>query len=102
MFTEVDVIVGATLPALAPRIEEQGTVEINGKGVDTVDAFTRLNSPQNVAGLPAISVPCGLERGLPIGLQFIAAKGRDDLVISLSAAYQRETHWHQRRPPIAR
>ena len=100
-FDSVDVLVGATLPALPPRIDAQ-EVEINGKGAKVVDAFTRLNGPQNMAGVPAMTVPCGLAKGLPIGLQLIAAEGKDDVLLSLGAAFQRETHWHQRRPPIAR
>lgn len=100
-FESVDVLVGATLPALPPRIDAQ-EVEINGKGVKVVDAFTRLNGPQNMAGVPAMTIPCGLSKGLPIGLQLIAAEGKDDVLLSLGAAFQRETHWHQRRPPIAR
>jgi aspartyl-tRNA(Asn)/glutamyl-tRNA(Gln) amidotransferase subunit A len=101
IFTEVDLLVGATLPALPPRIDERG-VFINGKEVNTVEAFTRFNAPQNLAGLPSLSVPCGLAKGLPIGLQIIGAEGADESVITLGAAFQRETHWHQRRPPIAR
>ena len=101
IFTEVDLLVGATLPALPPRIDERG-VQINGKEVNTVEAFTRFNSPQNLAGLPSLSVPCGLAKGLPIGLQIIGAEGADESVITLGASFQRETHWHQRRPPIAR
>ncbi|MFN8666156.1 MAG: amidase [Gemmatimonadaceae bacterium] len=100
-FTEVDVLVGATLPALPPRIDEH-VVHIDGREVNTVDAFTRFNAPQNLAGLPALSVPCGLAKGLPIGLQFFAAEGADEHVLAIGAAFQRETHWHQRRPPIAR
>lgn len=100
-FTEVDILVGATLPALPPAIDERG-VRINGKEVNTIEAFTRFNAPQNLAGLPSLSIPCGLAKGLPIGLQMIGAEGADDTVISMGAAFQRETHWHQRRPPIAR
>ena len=51
-FTEVDVIVGATLPALPPRVDED-FVHIDGKEENTVEAFTRFNAPQNLAGLPA-------------------------------------------------
>ncbi|MEP7383411.1 MAG: amidase [Gemmatimonadota bacterium] len=101
IFTEVDILVGATLPALPPRIDER-TVHINGKEANTIESFTRFNSPQNLAGLPSLSVPCGLAKGLPIGLQIIGAEDGDESVITLGAAFQRETHWHQRRPPIAR
>lgn len=100
-FESVDVIVGATLPTLPPRIDEL-EVEINGKRTKVVEAFTRYNAPQNMAGVPALTIPCGLVKGLPVGLQLIAAEGKDESLLSLGAAFQRETHWHQRRPPIAR
>lgn len=101
VFADVDILIGATLPTLPPRIDEH-VVHINGKEANTVDAFTRFNAPQNLAGLPALSVPCGLSRGLPIGLQIFGPEGGDEAVLALGAAFQRETHWHQRRPPIAR
>ena len=97
----VDVMVGATLPALAPRVEE-AVAHVNGAQVNVVDAFTRFNAPQNMAGLPSLAVPCGLAKGLPIGLQFFGPEGADEAVLAIGAAFQRETHWHQRRPPIAR
>jgi aspartyl-tRNA(Asn)/glutamyl-tRNA(Gln) amidotransferase subunit A len=96
-FRDVDVLVGATLPALPPRIGASH-VTINGVEANTVDAFTRFNSPQNVAGLPALSVPCGLAAGFPVGLQFFGAEGNDATVLSVGAAYQRETDWHTRTP----
>ncbi len=54
----------------------------------------------NVAGLPALSVPCGFtkEKNLPIGIQFVADALREDLTIELAAAYQSATDWHRRRP----
>lgn len=100
-FESVDILVGATIPALPPKVGVT-EVEVNGKTEKVVDAFTRYNAPQNVAGIPALTIPCGLVRGLPVGLQLIAAEGRDESLLSLGAAFQRETHWHQRRPPIAR
>ena len=99
-FREVDVLVAPTVAALPHRIGEHA-VQIDGREANTLDAFTRLASPQNMAGLPALSIPCGFSAaGLPIGMQLIAAHGRDDLVLALGAAYQRETDWHLRRPPL--
>jgi aspartyl-tRNA(Asn)/glutamyl-tRNA(Gln) amidotransferase subunit A len=86
-FESVDCLAGAVLPALPPRIEDT-TVIINGQPVGVVDAFTRLNSPQNMAGLPALSVPCGMAGRLPVGLQVIGAAGRDDMVLRLGAALE--------------
>jgi aspartyl-tRNA(Asn)/glutamyl-tRNA(Gln) amidotransferase subunit A len=88
-FTEVDLIVGAVLPVIAPPIESDLS--------DVVAEFTRLNAAQNMAGVPALSVPCGFVAGMPVGLQIIGPRGGDAKVLELGAAFQRETDWHRRR-----
>ena len=87
-FEDVDCLVGAVLPVVPPRISDT-LVEINGKEVTIVDAFTRLNATQNMSGTPALSVPCGTANGIPVGLQIMSASGRDDLAHRLGAAFQR-------------
>ena len=70
---DVDALVVPTTPIAAPRIGEEST-SISGTLHPTRALLLRLNRPANLAGVPAISVSCGLtEAGLPIGLQFIAA-----------------------------
>jgi aspartyl-tRNA(Asn)/glutamyl-tRNA(Gln) amidotransferase subunit A len=89
LFETVDCLVGAVLPAPPPRIGDT-TVLIEGREVGVVDAFTRLNAPQNIAGIPALSVPCGTSMGgLPVGLQIISAAGRDETVLRLGTVVQR-------------
>jgi aspartyl-tRNA(Asn)/glutamyl-tRNA(Gln) amidotransferase subunit A len=88
LFENLDCLVGAVLPAGPPKIGDT-TVKVNGQEVGVVDAFTRLNAPQNMAGIPALSVPSGMSNGLPVGLQVISASGRDDVALRLGAAYQR-------------
>jgi len=52
----------------------------------------RLNRPANLAGVPAISVPCGLtEDGLPIGLQFIAAVTDEPLLLELARQFEQSS-----------
>jgi aspartyl-tRNA(Asn)/glutamyl-tRNA(Gln) amidotransferase subunit A len=98
VFDDVDCLVGAVVPVPAPPIGA-ATVRTPVGESGIVDAFTRCNSPQNMGGIPALSLPCGATRGgLPIGWQIMAARGRDDLVLGLGAAYQRATDWHERRP----
>jgi aspartyl-tRNA(Asn)/glutamyl-tRNA(Gln) amidotransferase subunit A len=88
IFEKLDCLVGAVLPVQPPKIGET-TVKVNGEEVGVVDAFTRLNAPQNMAGVPALSVPCGSVNGLPVGLQIISAIGCDDDALRLGAAFQR-------------
>jgi aspartyl-tRNA(Asn)/glutamyl-tRNA(Gln) amidotransferase subunit A len=89
-FENVDCLVGAVLPVAPPKIGET-TVSVNGKEVTVVDAFTRFNATQNMAGIPALSLPCGSAMGLPVGLQMISASGRDEAALRLGSAYERST-----------
>ena len=53
----------------------------------------------NIAGLPAISVPCGFTKDkLPVGIQFVAAALADDTCIGFAHNFQKATDWHQHRP----
>ena len=63
-----------------------------------VSANTR---PFNYLGLPAISVPCGFDpNGCPIGLQIAGRPFAEARMLQVADAYQRDTDWHARRPPV--
>jgi aspartyl-tRNA(Asn)/glutamyl-tRNA(Gln) amidotransferase subunit A len=87
-FEHVDCLVGAVLPVAPPKIGDT-TVVVNGKQETVVDAFTRLNAPQNMSGLPALSVPCGETNGMSVGFHVISAARRDDSAVQLAAAFER-------------
>ena len=100
----VDFIVTPTTPMCAPRIdspymEHLGEMHrVRGPGSGLV---SRNTSPFNSTGHPAITVPCGLNQGgLPIGLQFIGAGFREDLLFQVAAAYERVSPSQGRRPPV--
>jgi aspartyl-tRNA(Asn)/glutamyl-tRNA(Gln) amidotransferase subunit A len=54
----------------------------------------------NLAGLPGVSVPCGVADGLPVGLQLLGPPLEDATVLRVADAYQRRTAFHGRRPPL--
>jgi aspartyl-tRNA(Asn)/glutamyl-tRNA(Gln) amidotransferase subunit A len=99
-FDTVDVIVGPTLPLTAWRAGVE-SVQIAGSPESPLAASWRLTYPYNLTGLPAISLPCGLDPdGLPIGLQ-IAAKPFDELmVLRVAHLYERGHGWRDLRPPM--
>jgi amidase len=99
-----DVLVTPTCPALP---EPVGTHNPARPGM-TVDKFFEDLAPKetfsallNGTGSPALSLPLGQsEQGLPIGIQFAAAFGREDLLLRLAAVLEQEYRWDQRRPAI--
>jgi aspartyl-tRNA(Asn)/glutamyl-tRNA(Gln) amidotransferase subunit A len=55
--------------------------------------------PANLAGIPALSIPCGFgDTGLPIGMQLMAPAFRDDLLLSAGIAFQDVTNFHRVKP----
>ena len=91
-FAEVDVIAGPTTPtpafALGEKVDDPVQMYLND--IYTVSA--------NLAGLPGISVPCGLVGGLPVGLQLIGSLFDEATVLNFAHVYQQQTDWHARAP----
>jgi len=55
----------------------------------------------NLAGLPAISLPCGFAGGLPVAISFVGRPFFDNHVIGIGRAFQSQTDWHRRKPSMA-
>lgn len=86
---ELDALVVPTTPITATRVGEE-SVTIQGSNHATRGLLLRLNRPANLAGVPAISVPCGLtENGLPVGLQFMGAVTDEVLLLELARNFER-------------
>lgn len=100
VFEQTDVLVTPTLPIVAPPLGDQvGAVHRVRKGVQPT--LTRFTSPFNLTGLPAISIPCGLDRdGLPIGLQMVGRPFEEAMLLRAAFAYEQASAWHTRRPPL--
>ena len=94
VFGEVDALLAPTAPTPAFRlgeIDDPLTMYLN-------DVFT---IPASVAGIPAISVPCGFSAaGLPIGLQVIGKPFDEPMLFRIAHAYETATDWHRRRPSL--
>src|SRR5262249_49492737 len=88
LWTEVDCLFVPTAPNTAPQIG-QTTVVIDGESEDVRLAATRFVRGINVLGLPALSLPCGVDaHGLPIGLQIVGAEFTEALVLRAGAALE--------------
>jgi aspartyl-tRNA(Asn)/glutamyl-tRNA(Gln) amidotransferase subunit A len=85
----IDALMVPTIPVAAPLIGEE-TTRVGRTEHPTRALLLRLNRPANLAGVPAISVPCGFTgAGLPMGLQFIGAEHSEQLLLDVAEMYQR-------------
>jgi len=94
-FKEVDVIVTPTMPTTAFKLGEkiQDPLQMYLSDIFTISI--------NLAGVPAISVPCGISSGkLPIGLQIIGRPFEEEKIIRAAYAYEQATDWHKKRPVL--
>lgn len=101
LFRTADVILGPTEPVTAPRIGDT-RVAVAGGDESALAATWRLTYPYNLTGLPAISLPCGLDRNaLPIGLQIVARPFDEVTLLRAASAYEAAHDWKDRHPPSA-
>jgi len=98
-FERVDVVLGPTVPIVAPPIGH--TIEPGGQlNLSPRVIANRATVPCNLTGMPAISVPCGLSQGLPVGLQIMGPAFAEALVLRVAATYEAATEWRARRPEL--
>ena len=96
-FKQCDIIAGPVAPTVAGKIGEKAS---DPTQMYLEDIYTL--SP-NLAGLPAMSVPCGFgEAGMPVGLQLIGNYFSEASLLQVAHAYQLETDWHQQQSPFAK
>ena len=91
-FADVDLLLTPTSPTPAFH---KGQLTDDPVAMYQQDLYT---VPTSLAGLPAMSIPCGFSQGLPMGMQLIAPAFREDLALGLAAQFQRHTDWHLKRP----
>ncbi|MBN1152329.1 MAG: Asp-tRNA(Asn)/Glu-tRNA(Gln) amidotransferase subunit GatA [Dehalococcoidia bacterium] len=93
-FAEHDVLAMPTSPTVAFPL---GSKTDDPMQMYLSDVFTL---PVNIAGIPGLSLPCGFVDGLPVGLQLMADRFREDLLLKVGHAYEQATDWHLRRPDM--
>ena len=96
-----DVLVSPYQATPPPRIEDtKRPLTSKAQALEEIRNFT-FSTAAPIAGIPAISIPCGFSRDmLPIGLQIMAKRFDEESVFRAAYAYEQDTHWHTMRPPL--
>jgi len=93
-FSKYDVLIGPTMPSAALKI---GASEDQAMFGELADVLVEASS---IAGLTGLSIPCGFDHGLPVGLQITGRQRAETKVLQVGLAYQQATDWHTKQPPI--
>ena len=95
VFKDCDVIMTPTSPTVSFKVGEKLSDPLS---MYLSDIYT---IPANLAGIPAISVPCGFSKsGLPIGLQLMGKAFDEEMLLRVSYTYEQNTEWHLRKPKL--
>ena len=99
-FTYIDALLtpGELVP---PPLHEARTVTIADREVSLMAALISATCPFNITGQPALTIPCGFTRSeLPISLQIVGKAFDEATILQIGHAYEVQTPWHVRRPPV--
>ena len=94
VFRQVDALVTPTSPVVAFPLGERTADPLQMYVIDV------CTLPINIAGLPAISIPCGFSEGLPVGMQLIGPHLSEERLLGIAFAYEQATEWHRARPEL--
>ncbi len=98
---KVDVLVLPSGPVTAPPVESSPGIQSKEHALTGLAGRISFTGPFNLAGTPALSVPCGFSSsGMPMGLQIVGRPFAEETVLKVAHAYEQNTDWHNRRAPI--
>lgn len=100
VFTQADVLLTPTRPGGAPKISQPLGASPYDRAGPEDRGLTQHIPAGNLAGLPALSMPCGFAAGMPIGLSVIGPPFSENTLLAIGREFQKATDWHRRRPPV--
>ena len=100
MFVDFDVLLSYSTRYPAPKISAPLDRLASDRPKPKSRGLSELGAAGNLAGLPALSLPCGFAGGLPIALQLVGRPFSENTLLAIGKEFQQRTDWHRRRPPL--
>lgn len=98
LFGEIDVLVAPARLGPATPIDQPLDQDRSGPAPQD-RGMTSIIQASNLAGLPALVLPCGFAGNLPVALQLVGSPFSENLLLAIGREFQAHTDWHRRRPP---
>ena len=100
LFDNIDVLLAPSRPGPAPKITQPLDHPASDRPMPKAPGLTALIPAGNLAGLPALSLPCGFADGMPIAIQLVGRPFTENTLLAIGRDFQARTDWHRRRPPV--
>jgi Asp-tRNA(Asn)/Glu-tRNA(Gln) amidotransferase A subunit family amidase len=98
LFSDVDALVAPGRSGIATKLDQRLDVGGPPPPAGTAPGFQGIIPAGNLAGLPALALPCGFAENLPVALQIVGAPFSENTLLAIGREFQARTDWHKRRP----
>jgi aspartyl-tRNA(Asn)/glutamyl-tRNA(Gln) amidotransferase subunit A len=99
LFAEVDVLLTPSRLGIAPKISEPLDRPSTSRPVPQDRGLSAIIPAGNLAGIPALSLPCGFADGMPVAIALAGRPFSEMMLLNIGREYQAITDWHRKRPP---
>jgi aspartyl-tRNA(Asn)/glutamyl-tRNA(Gln) amidotransferase subunit A len=99
LFAEVDVLLTPSRLGIAPKISEPLDRPSTSRPVPQDRGLSAIIPAGNLAGIPALSLPCGFADGMPVAIALAGRPFSEMMLLNIGREYQAVTDWHRKRPP---
>lgn len=101
LFANIDVLVTPARMVPAPKIADPLDRPVTQRTPPKDRGLSGLIPAGNLAGLPALSLPCGFADGLPVAISLVGRPFSEGMLLNMGREFQSRTDWHKRRPPMS-
>ncbi len=109
MWGEVDAVLAPARTGIAPKVDQPlspppglaSTANRQPTAHAAAAGFGAIVPAGNLAGLPALVLPCGFAENLPVAVQLVGPPWSENALLAIGKEFQARTDWHKRRPPVA-
>ena len=100
MFADVDLLLAPSRLTPASKITDPLDRRPTPQPQPKSPGMTAMIPAGNLAGMPALSLPCGFADNLPVAIQLVGLPFSENTLVAVGNAFQARTDWHRRKPPV--